>query len=236
MRLLVALLCLLVAWPAYAVDDAQRNKARAHVKKARAAYEAGDYDKAVAEYKAAYKIVGNPEILFNVGQVMRAKDDKPNAIAIYRRYLSDAPEGKNVEEARAQIAALVRAQVPEPLHERWDKAREAAAGKLDEKWAALEEKMGRGDVANAEEELSAIEDELAKLRKPKPKIEPRTEQAAVEQVAKPRERKPFVPNPIVRKWWFWTAIGGGAVVVLAIGLGAGLGGAKDPTPTLGTLQ
>jgi tetratricopeptide (TPR) repeat protein len=235
MRLLVALLCLLAAWPAHAVDDAQRNKARAHVKKARAAYESGDFDKAVAEYKAAYKIVGNPEILFNIGQVLRAKDDKPNAIAIYRRYLNDAPEGKNVVEARTQIDALIRAQVPEPLQERWDKAKAGAAGKLDEKWAALEEKVGRGDVATAEEEVSAIEEELARLKQPK--IEPKTEKAAVEQAAKPREpRKPFVPHPIVRKWWFWTAIGGGAAVVLAIGLGAGLGGGKDPTPTLGTLQ
>jgi hypothetical protein len=30
-------------------------------------------------------------------------------------------------------------------------------------------------------------------------------------------------GPLVEKWWFWTAIGGGAAAVLAIGLGAGLG-------------
>jgi tetratricopeptide (TPR) repeat protein len=47
--------------------------------------------------------------------------------------------------------------------------------------------------------------------------------AASEPVAQappaPVESKPV---PLVRKWWFWTAVGGGAALVLAIGLGVGL--------------
>jgi hypothetical protein len=31
-------------------------------------------------------------------------------------------------------------------------------------------------------------------------------------------------DPFYRKWWFWTAVGGGAAAVLAVGLGAGLSG------------
>ena len=29
-------------------------------------------------------------------------------------------------------------------------------------------------------------------------------------------------TPVYKKWWFWTAIGGGALAITAIGLGVGL--------------
>jgi hypothetical protein len=42
-------------------------------------------------------------------------------------------------------------------------------------------------------------------------------------------------KPVWKKWWFWTAIGGAAVVVLAVGLGVGLGTANT-RPPYGTLE
>jgi tetratricopeptide (TPR) repeat protein len=46
-------------------------------------------------------------------------------------------------------------------------------------------------------------------------------------------------GPVYKEWWFWTAIGGGAAVVLALGLGLGLGldqgvttGSADVTITI----
>jgi len=47
-------------------------------------------------------------------------------------------------------------------------------------------------------------------------------------------------KPLVKQWWFWTAVGGGAAVALGLGLGLGLGlqddvttGSADVTITLG---
>ena len=34
-------------------------------------------------------------------------------------------------------------------------------------------------------------------------------------------------QPIVRRWWFWTALGGGVALALGLGLGIGLGGSSD---------
>jgi hypothetical protein len=240
MRLLRLLLLLCIAVPAARGDEASpavKAKAKARIKKARAYYEAGQYAEAITEYKGAYQLTPVPEIIFNVGQISRVKGDKAQAVVFYRKYLQEAPEGRMAGEAKKQIAEVIRESVPEALGDRWDKAKAAVdSGKhpnLDEKWAALEMSALKG------EDVAAGLDEIEKELKPAPSIAPESEKKAVAEVVKKKPKKesaPFVPNPIVKKWWFWTAVGGGAVVILAVGLGAGLGGPSDPVPTLGTLR
>jgi tetratricopeptide (TPR) repeat protein len=241
MRLLRLLILLCIAAPAaQGADDvspAIKAKAKARIKKARAYYEAGQYAEAITEYKGAYQLTPVPEIIFNVGQISRVKGDKAQAVVFYRKYLQEAPEGRMASEAKKQIAEVIRESVPEALGDRWDKAKAAVdSGKhagLDEKWAALEMSALKG------EDVAAGLEEIEKELKPAPAIAPDTEKQAVAEVVRKKPKKesaPFVPNPIVKKWWFWTAVGGGAVVILAVGLGAGLGGPSDPVPTLGTLR
>jgi tetratricopeptide (TPR) repeat protein len=43
---------------------------------------------------------------------------------------------------------------------------------------------------------------------------------------------PAAAVPVYKKWWFWTAIGGGVAVVAAVGIGIGVGtsGSSPPSP------
>jgi tetratricopeptide (TPR) repeat protein len=42
----------------------------------------------------------------------------------------------------------------------------------------------------------------------------------------PAEKPAEGSQPIYKKWWFWTAIGGGVVAVVAIGVGAGVAASR----------
>jgi tetratricopeptide (TPR) repeat protein len=246
LKTLCLLLGMISAHPVGHADEiapAQRAKAKARIKKARGHYEAGQYDQAIAEYQTAYTLTPMAEILFNIGQIERVKGDKPAAVAWYRKYLSESPGGRMAGEATIQIAALTREQVPEALGDRWDQDKAALAALdadkrvgLDEKWAAIEERVGSGETRNLAMALDSFEQALRRGPRPGPSIAPESEQRAVARAAQRTRPTPWVPNPMVKKWWFWTALGGGAAVALAIGLGAGLSGASDPVPTLGTLR
>ena len=228
---------------AHAESEAQQQqKARARIKKARAYYEAGKFDQAVAEYVAAYKLIQLSDILFNVGQIYEVKGEPARALDFYLKYLGTDPDGRLHDEAHTRVAALGEECLPEALRPRYKEAQarrtsakpEEKPG-LDEKWSAFYGKLAGGERDGLEADLAALS------LKPKPTInttvEPEPEPVIVRR-ATPRPRRPLPPlPPYARKWWFWTAIGGGAAVVLSIGLGAGLGAQpSDPRPTIGVLK
>ena len=230
-RLLVALLAVAVAVPAHA-DDA--SKARVRVKKARALYEQGKFDQAIAEYQAAYALVQASDILFNMGQIAEVKGAPKQAIDFYLKYVSIEPEGRLAGKARDRMIELTDGVLPEPLKAKFAAAQKAQPEgqtpvQLDPKWAPF-----YAAVASGEGDLGALLDGLMPKKKPKQEVVTTIEPDNAIVAPPPKERKPL--PPYARKWWFWTAIGGGAVLILTIGLGAGLGGAKDPTPTLGVLK
>lgn len=197
---LVVVLALVLALPSSAragePTPQARAKAKLHIKKARAAYQAGDYDQAVAEYEVAYKLLPLDDILFNEGQILRVKDDKPAALEAYRRYLEAAPDGAHAEEARGYVQELASATAPPD--------------------------------------------------KPAPRIDENTEKRAVEQAAPAApapvaavvvHKRPSERSSLIRKWWFWTAIVGGAAILAGVTAGAVLGAQQsDPVPTVGVLK
>ena len=61
---------------------------------------AGRYDDGIAELKAAYQILPHPNVLYNIARAYHRKGDKPQALAYYRRYLTDEPNGTASGEAR----------------------------------------------------------------------------------------------------------------------------------------
>lgn len=239
MRGIALVLALLLAVPsaAWAADASPqaRAKAKAHIKKARAFYDQEQYDQAVAEYDAAYKIVGVSDILFNIGQILRTKGDKPAAVKAYRRYLSVEPAGAHADESRDYVQQLTRDQVPATSRDKWDfvEAQKKPVA-LEERWQKLNERVGNGELDGLDDELKAMEKELNPSHAVV--IDDAATRRAAATVVKSEPRKPHEWPPYTRKWWFWTAIGGGAAVVLAVALGAALGGPKDPSPSLGVLK
>ncbi len=84
----------------------RRARAVKHFDQAEAFFLAKAYDKAAAEYLAAYEEVPKPGLLFNVGLCHENQGDATGAIEAYRRYLAADPHGGKSEEARARVAAL----------------------------------------------------------------------------------------------------------------------------------
>jgi len=76
-RLRIVLSCLALAlafsYPAHADDKAT---ARAHYETATRLYDVGEYEKALAEFKAAYVAKDDPAFLFNIGQCYRELGQK----------------------------------------------------------------------------------------------------------------------------------------------------------------
>ncbi len=81
------------------------DSAREHAKSATAAFNLGHYDDAVREYEAAYKLVPDPVLLFNLGQAHRLAGRQDQALAAYRSCLRTAPESAPYRE---QVKTRIR--------------------------------------------------------------------------------------------------------------------------------
>ncbi|HEY2745656.1 MAG TPA: hypothetical protein VGL86_13570 [Polyangia bacterium] len=101
---------LLVLGGVASADDADvRRQAREHFQKGTTAYELGHFDVAVTEYEAAYSLVNEPSLLFNLGQAHRAAGHSETALRMFRMYLMKVPDTTHRAEVEAKIAALTSA-------------------------------------------------------------------------------------------------------------------------------
>jgi tetratricopeptide (TPR) repeat protein len=108
-----------VAWAGPA-EDAARESTR----KATVAYNLGSYEEAARHYEAAYRLVQDPVLLFNLGQSWRLGGQPERALAAYRSYLRTAPAGaqnrelveRRIEELEAIVVASRQSQVAPPPH------------------------------------------------------------------------------------------------------------------------
>ena len=67
-----------------------------------AAYQAGEYDAAIAAFRAAYAVDERPAALFAMAQAERKRGDCTSAIADYDRFLATSPAERQAEAARDQ--------------------------------------------------------------------------------------------------------------------------------------
>jgi tetratricopeptide (TPR) repeat protein len=93
--------------------DTKLEKARAHYQAGEAAFQAGDYDRAIMEFSAAYELSPRPVLLFNLGAAYRRRAESQHyladlrqALEDYQRYLEAEPNGKGADDARAYVAIL----------------------------------------------------------------------------------------------------------------------------------
>ena len=86
---------MVVMTPAPARADKKRDAeaAREHTQRATVAYNLGHFDEAVEAFEAAYKLVLDPALLFNVAQAHRLGGRPERALATYKAYLRTAPRG-----------------------------------------------------------------------------------------------------------------------------------------------
>ncbi len=104
---------LLVASPAVA---GEKEEARRHFKAGMEAIANGQYEKGIAELKAAYEIVPHPNVLYNIARAYAESGDLESAVGAYRKYLAENPPDKD------EVEAVVRS-----LEARLAKSKAAAA-------------------------------------------------------------------------------------------------------------
>jgi tetratricopeptide (TPR) repeat protein len=207
MRLLpITLVVLLAAAPAHA-DALSNAEARTHFDSGNAAFALGDYAKAAQEYEKAFALKPDPALLYNAAQAHRVAGNKQRALLLYQNYLRVyGGEVNNADEVRHHIETLKKA-IEEDT--RAQTAPPTAPKPIGESATAPPPAVVPPPAA------------------PPPSVTT----PALTVTAPPPER------PIYKKPWFWAVVGTSALVVagVAIGLGVGLGGDKNPSATLGTV-
>ena len=106
----VALVSLLAvtSGQARAADDGAKAAAKVKLEEGARLMDAGDYEQALADFEAAYKLVQNPKILFNVGLANVGLARYPEAIRAFERFMDEAKTAPStaISEAQKQIDSL----------------------------------------------------------------------------------------------------------------------------------
>lgn len=133
-----------------------------------------------------------------------------------RRLFVDGRRRYDLHEYDAALASFKRAYVatdePALLHDialcLQELGRNAEAADFFRSFLRRSPQLGSKDRDEIEQIIRELDAQRRDL--------PSSDAALVSSVPRPRE-----PKPLYRRWWLWTAVGGG--VVLAVGLGVGLG-------------
>lgn len=95
--------------------------AREHLDRALNYYSTADYHSAADEFKAAFRLDPNPQLLYALGQAERLGNDCQTAIDVYRAFLRTNPNDrqaalaqKNIDECQAALSAHLAPPI-EPL-------------------------------------------------------------------------------------------------------------------------
>lgn len=217
-------LCLAVnALPAR--GESKQERARQHFIKAKAHYAAQRYRAAIGEFKRAGRVLPSPLLDYNIAKCYEGLGLSKEAVAHYARYLRRRPQAKNRPEVEARIAAL----------------RQLLKVRRDP-YEDLERAPAEGDHARAVVAPAAAAQAVSKAASlPATKPPPATSMPTAVAPAPPRSGAPATSAPsasapaaraspppahgrdpwgaprgkeqsLFRQWWFWTALGVGALI------------------------
>jgi tetratricopeptide (TPR) repeat protein len=97
--------------------DDTLNQAKTHFEAGKNAYNAGDYQTAIREFKAAEALRPSPILDYNIGLANEKLQKKRVAVKYYRRYLEGMPNAPNraqVEQSIQQLEREIAAQPAQP--------------------------------------------------------------------------------------------------------------------------
>lgn len=115
MRSLTAVLLLVFSLriAAAAPTAEKRAEAKLHYENGLRKFDVGKYDEAAEEFQAAYEIVGDPVILYNIAQSFRVAQKYEKALLFYKNYLRRTGNPANrgeVEQRIGEITAVLEQQ------------------------------------------------------------------------------------------------------------------------------
>ncbi|HJX53638.1 MAG TPA: hypothetical protein VJ801_12800, partial [Polyangia bacterium] len=89
-------------------EGEKKQEAKEHYEKATRLYDLAKYGEAIKEYEAAYLLVADPNLLYNMGQAYRLWDKPEEAIRCYKNYLRNRADASNRADVEKKIAELER--------------------------------------------------------------------------------------------------------------------------------
>jgi tetratricopeptide (TPR) repeat protein len=173
-------------------DNAQA--ARESARRATAAYNLGQYAEASRDFEAAYKLVQDPALLFNVAQSYRMGGEREKALTTYKSYLRTAPpnavDRKQALRWKMELEATTTASVPKD---------------------AIPPSPEPTPGADGAERVPSVGTRMASPAQPQPReplVSPK-ESVAVNLQAAPQSvpQSSRADSPFYGRWWFWTFIG-----------------------------
>lgn len=126
-------------------DEAEMARAQEHFDRAREAYEAGDYDVAEADFRAAYEITQHPDMLYNIYTAAERNGNTQAAVDSLEGYLRDG----DMEESRRASLEIRLERIRFRL-EREAAAAETAERERQEREEALAEEQAQRERAEAD--------------------------------------------------------------------------------------
>jgi hypothetical protein len=197
--------------------QAEKQDARKHYEQATAAFGLGRYADAAVEYEAAFRLRPDPALLYNCAQSYRLAGNKPRALELYRNYVRLYGESSNADDARRHLNDLelelaAERTVPPP-------APVAPKGEA----ATAPPPPSPGAMADAPPPAPPPVD-AAMITTPATSTSSVTLTAAP-----PAEERP----PLIRRPWFWVAVGA-VVVAGTVAILLATKSDKDPTATWGS--
>jgi tetratricopeptide (TPR) repeat protein len=130
-RTVAIIAVLLLAAPASAQTGEEA--ARQAAEGGRRSYNLGQWPEAIAEFEKAYRLSGDPALLFNLAQAHRRAGHTSEAMGFYKAFLREQPMSENREVAEKQLkelSAQTGVQQPPPVVEPAALAHTAAAPAL----------------------------------------------------------------------------------------------------------
>jgi tetratricopeptide (TPR) repeat protein len=211
MRWLALTVVMLLAGPAW---SGGAEEAKAHYKRGVSLFALERFAEAAQEYEKAFELEPDPALLYNAAQAHRLAANKQRALTLYQSYLRMFQNPANKRDVERHIVALKSAI----------------------------ESEGKAQTSPPTDTIP-----------PKPSIQPTTQPVTAPEVVQPPP-EPEQPRPQPSKvaptaavvatpaperkrtpTWVWGVVGGvGAVVVIgvAVGLGVGLSGTEYPAASV----
>jgi len=204
---IVALALLLVAAPVMAQPTTTaKQEAERLYETGTQHYNLGEYDKAIAIYKDAYRTFPNPYFLYNIAQSYRRAGELQQALSFYKSFLNALPDPPN------------RAEVDDRIRELEAALQSQAQANSASPTAPVSPEGPR--VPPPAEAVAHLPKRAATAPTPAP--------LTVPLQAEPRDD---ASHPIYKRWWFWVGIG--VVAAGATSIAVMSGGDDTPASDLG---
>jgi hypothetical protein len=116
-HVLALLLSLTLSSVAFGGKAEDRAKARALFESGTAHYNLGEPTEALADFRAAYRIIPDAVFIFNIAQCLRRLNQPGQAADFYRTYRREAPDAPNRREVDRLIEEMDKAVAEQRAHQ-----------------------------------------------------------------------------------------------------------------------